>query len=107
MVAAYAMMPRIVEAVLKGVQALLMDPGSLTGQYTISLGAARFLDPDTASPMLLALLGRVDVFTIWVTVLLAIGLSVTGKIPRRRAAIAAAMVWVIGAIPAILQAARS
>jgi hypothetical protein len=106
MVSAYAFVPRILEGVLNGVQGLLMDPASLTGRYKISLGLGRFLDPDTASPLALAVLGRVDVFTIWVTVLLAIGLSVTGKIPRSRAAIAAALVWVIGALPAVLQAIR-
>jgi hypothetical protein len=55
----------------------------------------------------LALLGRIDVFTIWVTILLAIGLSVTGKIPRSRAAIAAAVVWLVGALPSLLQALRA
>jgi hypothetical protein len=47
------------------------------------------------------------VFTIWVTVLLAIGLSVTGKIPRRRAAIAAGLVWLLGAVPLVLSALRA
>ena len=107
MVAAYAFVPRIVESVLRGVQGLLMDPATLDGQLRLSLGVGRFLDPDTASPVLLALLARVDVFTIWVTVLLAIGLSVTGRIPRARAAIAAALVWVIGALPLLLGALRS
>jgi hypothetical protein len=107
MVAAYAYVPRLVEAVLNGVQALMMDPASLNGRYRLSLGPARFLDPDTASPVLVALLGRLDLFTIWVTVLLAIGLAVTGKIPRGRAAAAAALVWVLGALPALLGALRS
>jgi hypothetical protein len=107
MVAAYSFVPRIVEVVVKGVQALIMDPNSLNGQYRVSLSLARFFDPDVASPLTLALLGRLDVFTIWVTVLLAIGLSVTGKIPRSRAAIAAALVWLIGALPTVLGAARS
>ena len=107
MVAAYAFVPRILEGVVIGVQGLLMDPGSLNGRYKVSLGLGRFLDPDTASPMLLALLGRADVFTIWITVLLAIGLSVTGRIPRSKAAIAAVLVWIIGALPALIGAARS
>jgi hypothetical protein len=107
MVAAYAYVPRILENILNGVQGLLMDPASLDGRYRLSLGVGRFLDPNTTSPMLLALLGRVDVFTIWVTVLLAIGLAVTGKIPRSKAAIAAVLVWIIGALPAVLGAARS
>jgi hypothetical protein len=107
MVAAYSFVPRVLESLLVGVQGLVMDPGSLTGRYKLSLGLGRFLDPDTASPVLLALLGRVDVFTIWVTILLAIGLSVTGRIPRTRAAIAAAMVWLLGALPGVLGAMRS
>lgn len=106
MVAAYAYVPRVLESIVNGVQLLLMDPASLTGRYSISLGLGRFLDPATASPMMLALLGRIDVFTIWVTVLLAIGLAVTGKIPRSKAAIAAVIVWLVGALPGVLQAAR-
>ena len=104
MVTAYAYVPRIIESVMVGVQGMLMDPASMSGRYEISLGVGRFLDPDTSSPMLLALLGRLDVFTIWVTVLLAIGLSVTGKIPRQQAAIAAVLLWLLGAVPAMLQA---
>ena len=106
MVASYAYVPRILENVLNGVQGLLMDPAKLDGRYRLSLGLGRFFDPNTASPMLLALLGRVDLFTIWVTVLLAIGLSVTGRIPRSRAAMAAVLVWIVGAMPALLGAAR-
>lgn len=104
MVTAYAYVPRVIEQVIAGIQGLLMDPASLNGRYSITLGLGRFLDPDTSSPMLLALLGRVDIFTIWMTVLLAIGLSVTGKITRGKAALAAALVWFIGALPGILQA---
>jgi len=106
MVAAYAYVPRILENILNGVQGLLMDPASLDGRYRISLGLARFLDPAATSPMLLALLGRIDLFTIWVTVLLAIGLAVTSRIPRSKAALAALLVWIIGALPAVVQAAR-
>lgn len=106
-VAAYAYVPRIIESVLVGVQGFFMDPSQLDGRYRVSLGIGRFLDPDTASPLLIALVGRLDVFTIWVTVLLAIGLAVTGRISRSNAAIAAALVWVLGALPGLLQALRS
>lgn len=104
MVAAYAFIPRVIGGIAAGVQGLLMDPASLDSQYRISLGPARFLDPDSASPVLLAVAGRLDVFTIWVTVLLVIGLSVTGRISRRKAAIAGVIVWVIGALPTLLTA---
>jgi len=51
------------------------------------------------------LLGRMDVFTIWVTVLIAIGLAVTGRIPRGRAVMAAVVIWLIGALPGLAGAA--
>jgi hypothetical protein len=104
MVTAFAFMPRVIEALVVAVQGLLLDPSTFTGRWRVSLGIGRFFDPDATSPALLAFVGRLDVFTIWVTVLLAIGLSVTGKIPRGRAAIAAAIVWLLGAAPLLLQA---
>jgi hypothetical protein len=106
-VSAYSYVPRVIESVLNGLQALMMDPSGLNGRFRISLGVGRFIDPDNASPVLLAIVGRIDVFTIWVTVLLAIGLAVTGNIPRVRAAMAAALIWVIGALPLVFQAIRS
>lgn len=105
-VATYGMFPRIIEQILAGVQALFLDPASLDGRFRVSLGIGRFMDPDTASPLLLALLGRVDVFTIWVTVLVGIGLMITGKVPAGRAAIAAVIVWLFGAVPAVVGALR-
>ena len=107
MVAAYSCVPKVMEAVLNGVQAVMLDPSQLNGPFRVSLGVGRFFDPDVASPVLIALVGRMNVFTIWVTILLAIGLSVTGKIPRPRAAVAAAIVWILGALPMIFQALRS
>ena len=107
MIAVYSFFPRLLDSVLRVLQALLLDPGKLNGQYRVSLSAARFLDPDSASPVLVALLGRIDLFTIWVTILLAIGLSVVARIPRSRAAVAAAIVWVLGSLPAIVGALRA
>lgn len=106
MVAAFANVPRILGACLSGAQAALMDPAALTGRYAVTLSAARFLDRDTVSPVLVAIAGRLDLFTLWATLLLAIGLAVTGKIPRSRAAIAAALVWAAGAFPELMTAAR-
>jgi hypothetical protein len=98
-VAAYSFVPRIVEAALLSVSGLMMDPAQIDGRNRLTFGVGRFLDPDTVSPGLVAFLTRVDIFTIWVTVLLAIGLAVTGKISRGQAAIAAAIVWLLGSAP--------
>jgi hypothetical protein len=65
------------------------------------------MDPDNASQVLIALAARVDLFTIWITVLLAIGLHVVGKIPKQQAAIVAAITWAVGALPAVFGALRA
>jgi hypothetical protein len=103
-VAAYAYVPKILEGVLAGVQGFFVDPAQLDGQYRLTLGVGRFLDPDTTNAGLIGLLGRIDLFTIWVTVLLAIGLAVTGRIPRGKAAMAAVVVWILGALPGVSRA---
>jgi hypothetical protein len=106
-VGAYAYSPRIIDGVLQGVQALFLDPAQLDGRFRLSLGIGRFLDPDTVSPLLLAIVGRVDLITIWITMLIAIGLCVTGRIPLAKAAIAAAIVWLVGGLPLIIPALRA
>ena len=106
-VAAYSYVPKIVESVLQGAQGLFLDPAQLNGRYRLTLGVGRFFDPDSTSQLLLAIVGRIDVFTIWVTILLAIGLSVTGGISRSRAFLAAPLIWAVGAVPSVLQALRS
>ena len=106
-VAAYAYTPRILDSVLLGLQSLFLDPAQLDGRFRLSFGVGRFLDPDTVSPLLLAIVGRVDVITIWITVLVAIGLCVTGRIPLRKAAIAAVIVWIVGGLPMSIGALRA
>lgn len=103
-VGAWSYMPRVVGAVLAGVQGLIMDPSALNSQLAISLGPARFLDVDTANPILYQLLGRFDLITLWVTVLIGIGVYVTGKIGKGQATAVAIIVWVLGGLPAIRQA---
>ena len=106
-VAAWAYMPRIIGSVLGGVQGLLMDPSKLTGQMAISLSPARFFAPDQPSPIAYQFMGRLDLITIWVTVLLAVGLYVTGKVSKGRATIFGIIMWLIGALPALRQAYMS
>ena len=106
-VATFAYVPRVIEGVVNRIQGLMIDPNTLDSRYDLSLGVGRFFDADTTSPMLLGLIGRIDVFTIWVTILIAIGLAVTGKISRGSAAIAAIVVWFIGALPTLAGALNS
>lgn len=105
-VATFSYVPRVVEGIVSRIQGLFIDPASLNSRYSLSLGVGRFLDPDTTSPILFGLVGRIDLFTIWITVLIAIGIAVTGKVSRARASIVAAVVWLVGALPSVAGALR-
>ena len=105
-VAAYAFVPRVVQFIVNAVQGLILRPDQLTGIIKLSFSPARFLDPTTASPVLVQVLNRFDLFTIWVTVLLAIGVYVTGRVSKRQAAVAGVLFWIVGSIPALLSALR-
>jgi hypothetical protein len=106
MVTTYAMFPRLLESIVNAVQCLILPDTAITGRFSVTLGVGRFLNPDTQM-MAIAILGRVDVFTLWVTFIIAVGISVMGRIPMARAAIAAAIIWLIGGLPAILGALRA
>lgn len=103
----FAMFPRLVEMVVAAVQALLMDESKLNGRFAVTLGIGRFLDPDKTAPALLGLLGRIDLFTLWVTVLVFLGVRTMTKAGSGQAAAAAVFVWFWGAIPVLFQALRS
>jgi len=84
-----------------------MSPEKLNGVNSVGFNLARFMDPDHASAVAIALASRIDLFTIWVTVLLAIGLHVVGRIPKQQAAIAAAITFVVGSLFPLFGALRA
>lgn len=97
-VSAIAASPRILEQVLVGIQGLLLDAGTLTSRNAISIGPARFLDPDVTTGIVGALAFRTDVFTLGCFALVAIGASVVGKVPRAQGAMIAAAGWLAGTL---------
>jgi hypothetical protein len=107
MVATYAFFPKILASIVGAIIAFLSSPERLNGMTRLTVGLGTMLDPDKSSPVLLALLARADVFTIWETILLAIGLQITGKVSKTNSYLAAAIIWFIGALPALLGALRS
>jgi hypothetical protein len=107
MIATYSEVPRIVQILTNAAQALIMSPEKQTSLNAVGFNLARFMNPDTASPVAIALASRVDLFTIWVTVLLVIGLHVVGKVPKEKAAIAGGITWIVGALPAVFGALRA
>lgn len=103
-VVGFAYLPKVIEMALVSVQALFLDVSALRGRYQLSWGVGRFLDPE-GNQGLLNLLGRVDLFTLWVTLLIALGLIHAGKLEKSKGYLAAALVWVVGALPALWQLA--
>jgi len=104
LVAVYAQFPRALQQLLGVLQGLVLPAESLTSRYSVTFGPARFLDIDATSPLVLALADRFDIFTVWATVLIAIGFQTLGKVPRGQAYLAAALVWFCGAIPQLFGA---
>ena len=98
MIGAFAYVPKIVGSIIGAVQLALMDPASLTSQFAVHVGPARFFSYDTASMLTLTVLGRLEFFTLWSTVLIAIGLKAVGKLDWTKAAIGGALVWVIASL---------
>jgi hypothetical protein len=105
-VASYAYVPRVIQFIANAVQGLVLKPDQLDGVVKLSFSPARFLDVATANPVLVQVLNRFDLFTIWVTVLLAIGVYVTGRVTKNQAIFAGVLFWIVGGIPAILGALR-
>lgn len=103
-IATFAFFPRLIELLTNSVQALLLDEGKLTSRFVVSLGIGRLLDPLALGAAAMAFLGRIDIFTIWVTILVAVGLKQMGRITTGQAVLGSAMVWLVGSIPTLLPA---
>ena len=106
LVAAYAEFPKIFQPVVGALIAFFSDPSTLNSAAKITASPAHFFDVSNTSPVALALLQRFDVFTIWCTILLGIGLAVIGKIPRSKAMMAAVIVWALSTVFPLLGALR-
>ena len=93
-----AFIPRLVGLLVGVLQVVLMDTTNFTNRYSLSVSPARFMDPDTANAKLFAVMGSLDLFAIWSTVLIGIGIAVMGKAPRNKGYLAAVIVFVLGVL---------
>jgi hypothetical protein len=84
----------------------MADPQSIRSFSDAALGAARFVDPVSTSPALMALLANVDAFNIWQLVIMAVGISVVGRVERSAGFVGAIVAWGLGValtvVPALL-----
>ena len=103
LVIVFSFMPRVLEAILTALQGFVIDVNAVPSIYGVSFSPARFMDPE--SPMaMLVLASRLSPFILWSYAIVAIGLAVTGRITVAKAAIAAVVLWMLGALPAVLPA---
>lgn len=100
MIASLAYLPRVLELLLVTVQSLVLDTSAFVGRFQFSWGIGRFMDPSGKQGMV-NLLGRIDLFTLWVTALIAIGLIHAAKVEKSKAYAGAAICWALGALPAL------
>jgi hypothetical protein len=105
MIASFASLPKALGLLLIIAQSFVLG-GPALGFHDYSLGVVRFLDP-SMNPGVYALLGRIDLITIWVTVLVTLGLIHTAKVERSKAIAGGIGLWVLGGLPALLQIFRA
>lgn len=100
-IAAWAAMPTILGMIAMAVLGVMADPQTVRGMGDAQLGPARFLDPATASPAILALMTLLDVFNIWCVVLAGIGVAVVGGVSRGAGMVASVVKWGVSALFAV------
>lgn len=101
LVVAFSFMPRVLESILGALQAFVLDVNALPSMMAASLSPARFIDT-VANPALAQVLARFSPFVIWAYVIIAIGVAVTGRVSRGKAALVALIAWVVGSVPVLL-----
>ena len=74
--------PRLLSPIAMALQGLIVPPESVRSISDASLGPARFMDPLTTSPAILSVLSNFDVINLWAFALIAIGISVMGRVSR-------------------------
>jgi len=98
---------RLLAMIATAVQGALLDPVSFRSMSDASLGGARFLDPETISPLVMQVTANLDLFNIWQLVLFAIGISVIARVNRGTGAAAAVIGWSIGVGLTLIPALRA
>ncbi|HWB97671.1 MAG TPA: Yip1 family protein [Bryobacteraceae bacterium] len=74
-VTSYALLPMLVSTVLALVVMLLKNPDDFNLRNPLAFNVGAFLDPQSTAKWLVSLGTSLDLFSIWVVILLAIGLA--------------------------------
>lgn len=112
-VTCYAWVPNVIQSVLLTIIILAKGATAINPQIipTLVRSNPAFLVDMKTQPMAFALLSSLDLFTIWVVVLLVIGFAYVGRVSKAKAAAAVVSLWAITIlfklIPAALQGLRN
>jgi hypothetical protein len=101
MVVSYAQVVRVLGFVGGLIQSTVFGVEGLDSVHDVGFSLARFIDQPEAESMVVALAARVDLFTIWATALIAIGLQATTQLTRFQAWLVAGLVWLLAAVPTL------
>lgn len=94
-IVAYGFLPLLIQTVLSMVVLLLKDPEEFNLQNPLMFNVGAFLSPETPAA-LRAVGSSIDLFTLWILVLLAIGVSTAAhKISFGKALAGIAFPWVL------------
>lgn len=100
-IATFSSFPVVLSMLAMLVQGMLLTPESLSA---VSMGPARFFDPESTPAAVMALLGRLDLFVLWSAALTAVGMNVAGRLPVPQAIAGAVAVWLLASLPELIAA---
>jgi hypothetical protein len=101
LVTTLASIPRILGLIAMTIQVAFMDTSNVTNMGQMAIGPSRFMD--VGSGKLYQFATGFDVFAIWNAVLIGIGIAVIGKVAGARAALGAAIFFLLGTGLLLLQ----
>jgi hypothetical protein len=104
LVAMFGFVPRVVSFIVSGVEGALMDSSTAVSLYDLSFGPARFMDAKTVSPAVMALVGGLDLFSMWQLVIYAAAVATVARVQRSTGIMAAIVAWAISAVLSLLPA---
>lgn len=100
-----ASFPRLLGPIIMAVLGLVMDPQTIRGISDGALSPARFFDPVTTSPVIVGVLGNFELTNLWSIAIMAIGISVIGRVTRGSGWVGAGVVFACSLALTIIPAA--
>lgn len=104
-ISTYAHFVLIVQQIATNLSLFLASRGGPVEIRDASFGPLRFIED--SDRLTQAVLGRFDLFAIWIAVLCAVGLVVIVRMPKAKAAVTALAAWAIVALPPLVGAILS